>query len=351
MKGLYRELVSVTRDIKSMLPVELEDYFKTIGENPYRLKQVVSWLHKGVTSFSEMTNISYEFRNKLDKDFHITAPVLEKKYVSDIDGTAKYLWRLPDKEAIESVLMEYEHGLSVCLSTQVGCRMGCVFCASGMDGLIRNLTAAEILDQIIFTQTDIGKRISNIVLMGIGEPLDNFDNVLRFIKLVIDKNGLNIGARHITLSTCGVIENIDKLADFGIQLTLAVSLHAPDDTTRKRLMKSAHKYKVDDILASCNNYFKKTGRRITYEYAFIDGVNDSPRHGELLANKLGSSNCHLNFIYLNQIPDCDLKPSPKENVEKFISYIKQGGINYTIRRNLGSDITASCGLLRKQPGS
>ena len=336
------------KDIKSMLPDELEEYFISIGEKSYRSKQVFSRLHDGVSSFNEMTNLSIKLRNKLEKEFYITGPLLEEKLFSQKDGTVKYLWRLSDDTAVESVLMEYEHGLSICISTQIGCRMGCVFCASGLDGFERNLTASEMLDQVIYTQKDIGKRISNIVLMGIGEPLDNFDNVVRFLELIMHPFGVNIGARHITLSTCGMTENIDKLADYGIQLTLAISLHAPDDTTRIRLMPIAEKYKINDLITSCKAYYKKTGRRVTYEYALINGINDTLEHALMLTGLLSNIGSHLNLMLLNEIPNIDLKPSSTKRVEEFVQYLKINNINYTIRRNLGSDIAASCGLLRRR---
>ena len=335
-------------DIKSMLPGELEDYFISIGEKGYRAGQVFRWLHEGVTTFEQMTNLPVNLRGKLSDDFYITTTKIIQKQVSKVDGTIKYLWRLSDGSEIESVLMEYKHGSTICISTQVGCRMGCLFCASGIDGLQRNLAASEMLDQVLFSQIDSSKRISNIVLMGIGEPLDNFDNVIRFIELITDPSGINIGARHITLSTCGLIENIDKLGDYGIQLTLAISLHAPDDATRKRLMPNAHKYSVDEIMAAGENYYNKTKRRVTYEYALINDINDTPRHAELLANKLRGSGSHLNVIFLNFVPGRDFTPSTQKRANEFLDCLKQNGINFTIRRNLGSDIAASCGLLRQR---
>jgi len=341
-------MISLDKDIKSLLPKELENYFVSIGEKPFRSKQVFSWLHKAVSSFDEMTDLSVKLRNKLAEDFIITTPVLDEKLISKLDGTAKYLWRLSDGEAIESVLMTYEHGLSICISTQVGCTMGCLFCASGIDGLHRNLTASEMLDQVLFTQSETGNRISNIVLMGIGEPLDNFENVIRFLELVTDSSGINTGARHITLSTCGIIENIDKLGDYGIQLTLAISLHAPDDITRRRLIPIARKYSVDELLKSCYEYYKKTGRRVTYEYALINEVNDTPRHAKELINKLKNAGSHINIMFLNYVAGCDLLPSNQKRADAFIDCLKQSGLNYSIRRNLGNDISAACGLLRQR---
>ena len=337
-------------DIKSMLPDELEEYFASVGEKQYRAGQVFKWLHEGVTSFEQMTNLSGNLRTKLSNDFFITTPKVIEKHESKLDRTIKHLWRLSDGAAIESVLMEYKHGFSICISTQVGCRMGCLFCASGTNGLERNLTAAEMIDQVLFSQINSTKRISNIVLMGIGEPLDNFDNVVRFIKLITNPLGINIGARHITLSTCGIIENIDKLGDYGIQLTLAISLHAPDDETRKLLMPIAHKYSVDKLLVAAEDYYKKTKRRVTYEYALINDVNDSPRHAQMLARKLKNSGSHLNIIFLNCIPGRDFEPSSKTRADEFLDCLKRNGISYTIRRNLGSDIAASCGLLRQRSG-
>ena len=336
------------RDIKSMLPVELEEYFAHIGDEQYRAKQVFGWLHKGVSSFKEMTNLSASLRSRLNDDFIITAPSLEEKHVSNIDSTTKYLWRLSDNTAIESVLMQYEYGCSVCISTQVGCKMGCLFCASGIGGLERNLTASEMLDQVLYTEADAGKRISNIVLMGIGEPLDNFENVIRFLEIITSPLGINIGARHLTLSTVGIIENIDKLADYGIQLTLAISLHAPDDATRKRLIPVCEKYRIDELLAAGKRYFAKTGRRVSYEYALIEGINDTAQHATLLSDILKSTNSHLNIIQLNHILGNDLLPSSQERVDVFIEVLRQNGVNYTVRRSLGSDIAASCGMLRQR---
>ena len=333
-------------DIKSMLLPELADYFESIGERGFRSVQVFRWLHSGAEAFSDMTNLPETLREKLDGEFMITVPVILEKHVSNLDGTIKYLWRLHDGNTVESVIMEYEHGTTVCISTQVGCRMGCAFCASTIGGLTRNLAASEMLDQVLFSQLDAGTRINNVVLMGIGEPLDNFENVLRFLKLINHKSGMNIGARHITLSTCGIIENIDKLAGYDIQLSLAASLHAPDDETRSRLMPVNKLSGVDELLQSCERYFRATGRRISYEYSLIDGINDTPRHAELLAQKLKNTGSHLNLILLNNVPDLKLRASPPGNVQLFIKLLKQKGVCFTVRRRLGSDIEASCGQLR-----
>ena len=337
---------TMKHDIKSMMLAELAGHFESLGERPFRAVQVYKWLHGGAGAFSEMTNIPEILRQRLDSEYFISAPTLLQKQVSEIDGTIKYLWKLRDGNAIESVLIEYKHGLTVCVSTQAGCRMGCVFCASAIGGLVRNLTASEILDQVLFSLPNPGKRISNIVLMGIGEPLDNFDNVIRFLELVRSREGLNIGARRITLSTCGIIESIDKLAQHDIQLTLTVSLHAPDDETRTRLMPINREVGVDKLLESCGRYFRATGRRVTYEYAMIDGINDGTRHAALLAEKLKNTGSHLNLILLNNIPGHKLKSSTPGAVKAFIRILKENSVNYTIRRRLGSDIQAACGHLR-----
>jgi len=342
------EFVLSKQDIKSMLLPELAEYFEAEGECAYRAGQVFRWLHQGAKAFDEMTNLPEILRRKLDSEFHITVPTLAEKQISKQDGTVKYLWRMPDGSAIESVVMEYAHGNTVCVSTQVGCRMGCTFCASAHGGLVRNLTASEILDQVFFSQADSLKRISNVVLMGIGEPLDNFDNVMRFIMLITHPSGMNIGARHISVSTCGITENIDKLADHDIQLTLTVSLHAPDDETRTRLMPVNRAAGVDKLFEVCGRYFSKTGRRVSYEYAMIDGVNDTRRHAAMLAGRLKKTGSHLNLIILSSVAENTLNASAPERVKEFIRVLKQEGVNYTIRRSLGGDIDASCGQLRRR---
>ena len=334
------------QDIKSMLPEELEEYFTAIGEKKYRAMQVFRWLHSGVTAFGEMSNLSTLLREKLDKEFYISSPVLVEKQVSKLDGTVKYLWRMQDGNTVESVLMEYEHGLTVCISTQVGCRMGCAFCASSIGGLVRNLAASEMLDQVLFAQLDAGSRISNVVAMGIGEPLDNFDNFVRFFKLVTHTSGLNIGARHITVSTCGIVENIDKLAGYDIQLSLAVSLHAADDETRSLLMPINKSTSIDELFRACDRYFRATGRRISYEYVMIDGVNDTARHAEQLASRLVGSGSHLNLIILNDVSERSFRTSKAGSVQAFTRLLDKRGVNFTVRRRLGADIDASCGQLR-----
>ena len=334
------------RDIKSMFLSELEDYFSSEGEQRFRAKQVFSWLHNGKTAFSEMTNLSKGLRDKLDEEFYISVPELVDKQVSETDGTEKFLWRVGDGDTVECVLMKYKHGYTVCISTQVGCRMGCVFCSSALDGFKRNLAPSEMLDQVLFTQ-DKTKRVSNIVLMGIGEPLDNFDNVIRFIELVRHPSGMNIGSRHITVSTCGMAENIDRLAQYDVQLTLAISLHAPDDKTRSMLMPVNNHSSVGELIEAGKRFFHKTGRRVTYEYAMIDGINDSPEQAESVSGLL-DKNTHLNLILLNSLDENTLKPSKEENVRDFTGILKKNGVNFTIRRSLGADIEASCGQLRRR---
>jgi len=336
------------RDIKSMYLSEIEEHFEKAGHERYRAKQVFAWLHKGVSSFDEMTNISLNLRSSLDDEFYITSPIVIKKQVSKVDGTIKYLWRLHDGEAIESVLMQYAHGNSICISTQVGCKMGCLFCASTIGGFKRNLTASEMLDQVLFTKQDSGKKISNIVLMGIGEPLDNFENVMRFIEIVRHKAGINIGSRHLTVSTCGIIENIDRIAEYGVQLTVAISLHAPDDSTRMYLIPSSKGTPVESLMAACNRYFSKTGRRVTYEYALIDKVNDSPESAKMLSKLLKNTGSHLNLITLSSFKESNFKSSPAESIDRFTEVLKENKVNYTLRRSLGADINASCGELRWQ---
>ena len=333
-------------DIKSFNLEEMSSFFKELGEPAFRAKQVFKWLHQGVTSFQEMSNLSKSLREKLSAACYINSLKVERKPVSAIDGTIKYLWRLPDDNCIETVLMRYKHGNSVCISSQVGCRMGCAFCASTLGGKVRDLTASEILDQVMFAQLDSGEPISNIVLMGIGEPLDNFDNVMRFLELVNSPDGLNIGMRHISLSTCGLADRIDLLAKQQLQLTLSVSLHAPDDETRSRIMPVNRSICVDRLMKACHDYFKITGRRISFEYAMIDGVNDSDKQADLLAEKIRGMPAHVNLIPLNHVEESPLKPSRR--VRQFQQRLETHGITVTVRRRLGSDIDASCGQLRRK---
>ena len=334
------------RDIKSMTPEELGVYMKELGQPAFRAKQIFQWLQRGVTSFDEMSNLAKPLRAKLAEECYITAPAAERKQVSKLDGTIKYLWRLRDGNCIETVLMRYMHGNTVCVSCQVGCNMGCIFCASTLGGKVRDLTASEILDQVIFTQLDSGEDISNIVMMGIGEPLDNFDNVLRFLTLVNHPDGLNIGMRHISVSTCGLVKKIDKLAQLGLQLTLRVSLHAPDDETRSRLMPVNRAVGVETLMDSCRRYFETTGRRISFEYAMIDGVNDGDAQADRLVELLRGMPGHVNLIPLNDVAESPLKPSRR--VRQFQQRLESQGVTATVRRKLGGDIDASCGQLRRK---
>ncbi len=333
-------------DLKSMTPEELTVWVKEQGEPAFRAKQIFKWIYRGVTSFSEMTDLSKSLREKLEQQAFLTAPKVARKQESKLDGTIKYLWELSDGNCIETVLMRYKHGNTVCISCQVGCRMGCAFCASTLAGKVRDLTPAEMIDQVLFTQLDSGAEISNIVLMGIGEPLDNFDTVMTFLKLVNHPDGLNIGMRHISLSTCGLVEQIDKLAQYGLQLTLSVSLHAPDDETRSKLMPVNRSVGVEKLMDTCRRYFQTTGRRISYEYAMIDGVNDSDAQAELLAQRLKGAPGHVNLIPLNDVEESPLKPSRR--VAAFQKRLESHGLTVTVRRKLGGDIDASCGQLRRK---
>ena len=335
-------------DLKSMTLEELTAWCKEEGMPAFRGKQIFQWFGRGVSSVEEMTNLPKAMREKIAQEGQFSAPVVERKQVSKLDGTIKYLWRLSNGNCIETVLMRYRHGNSVCISSQVGCAMGCAFCASTLGGKVRNLTAAELLDQVVFTQKDSGYPISNIVLMGIGEPLDNYDNVKRFLELVNHPDGMNIGMRHISLSTCGLVKGIDRLAEEGLQITLSVSLHAPDDETRTKLMPVNKAHNVEQLFDACRRYFKKTGRRISYEYAMIDGMNDTPYHADLLAGYLEGTVAHVNLIPLNHVEESPYKPSTAKNVAAFQKALEKRGITATVRRRLGSDIDASCGQLRRK---
>ena len=336
------------KDIKSMMPEELEADFSGLGLPKYRAAQVFSWLQRGAGSFHEMTNIPKTLREELGGHYALSAPVAVRKQVSHRDGTIKYLWRLSDGNCVETVLMRYRYGNTVCVSSEVGCAMGCAFCASTLGGLVRRLTAGEILDQVLYTQMDSGLPVSHIVLMGIGEPLDNFDAVVRFLELVNHPEGMNISMRHISLSTCGLTERIDKLASLHLQLTLSVSLHAPDDETRNQIMPVNRSCGVDKLLDTCRSYYAETGRRISFEYAMIDGVNDTRDHAELLAKKLSGMGAHVNMIPLNNVEESPLKPSSRENIRRFQQILERAGITATVRRSLGGDIDASCGQLRRK---
>ena len=333
-------------DIKSMTQGEITAALREMGESAFRGKQIFSWLHKGARSFDEMSDLSKDLRARLAAEYYITSPEIACKQVSKLDGTTKYLWRLSDGNCIETVLMSYHHGNTVCISSQVGCRMGCKFCASTLAGKVRDLRASEMLDQVLFTRLDSGREISNIVLMGIGEPLDNRETVLRFLQLVNHPDGLNIGMRHISLSTCGIVPGIDALAQEDLQLTLSVSLHAPDSETRSRIMPVNRSYDVEELFAACHRYFQKTGRRISFEYAMIDGVNDNDWQADLLAKKIRGMPGHVNLIPLNDVTESEFKPSRR--VAAFQKRLESHGITATVRRSLGGDIDASCGQLRRK---
>ena len=334
-------------DIKSLYFFELENFITDNGFPKFRAKQISDWLNKGVTSFSQMSNIPKNIIEFLSGSCYISVANIEKKLVSRYDKTVKYLFCLNDGEYIESVVMSYHHGYSICVSTQVGCKMGCTFCATGKSGFSRSLTASEILAQIESAQKDLNIRISNIVLMGMGEPLDNFDNVIRFLKLVSCEDGLNIGMRHITLSTCGIVPRIYELAEYKFALTLSVSLHAPDNATRSRTMPINNRYPVELLIKACRDYFDITGRRVSFEYALIDGENDSEECALKLANLLKGMNCHVNLIPVNTVEGTGYKKSGAERRNAFVEILSKHGITATIRRTLGSDINASCGQLRR----
>ena len=335
-------------DIMSFDIDELCEQVALIGEKSFRAKQIYEWLHvKLVESFDDMTNLSKSLRDTLDEKFVINMPKIVEVYKSKIDGTRKYLFELFDGSIIESVLMKYKHGNSVCISSQVGCRMGCKFCASTLDGLERNLLPSEMIGQVYAIQKDLGERISNIVIMGSGEPFDYFDNFVKFIKLITSEKGLNISSRNITVSTCGLVDKIRELADMKQQITLAISLHATTDEVRKTIMPIANKYKISQILEACKYYFNITGRRITFEYSLIEGVNDSEKSAMELINLVKGINCHINLIPVNPIKERIYRLSSLEYINKFQNILEKNGINATIRREMGADINAACGQLRR----
>ncbi len=335
-------------DLKDFEYEELEEFLVSRGEKKFRAEQIFSWLHKGVTSYDEMTNLSKAARDTLKEVSRVSTLKIREKYVSRLDGTVKYLFELPDGNCIESVVMRYHHGLTICISSQVGCRMGCRFCASTIGGLRRSLTAGEILNQVIFAQKDIGERISNIVIMGIGEPLDNYANIIKFLHNVNCEKGINIGYRHITLSTCGIVPAIYKLAEEGLPITLTVSLHAPNDEIRDKIMPINRKYKTDELLKACKEYVKATGRRLSFEYSLIHGVNDSEENAAELAKRIKGLHAHVNLIPVNRVEERDFKKGSAEDIRKFREKLTQMGVNATVRRELGADISASCGQLRKK---
>jgi 23S rRNA (adenine2503-C2)-methyltransferase len=341
------EILSL-KDIKSMTLQEVKADFVAEGQPAFRALQVYRWLHRGVASFDEMSDQSKLFRQELKGRYYIANAEIEKKLESKIDGTVKYLFRMNDGEHVESVLMDYHHGHTICISTQVGCKMNCAFCATGKSGFSRNLTASEILAQIQSAQADAGLRISNVVLMGMGEPLDNYENVLRFLELVTSEEGLNIGMRHISLSTCGIVDKIYDLAEKKLQLTLSISLHAPNDEIRSRTMPINHKWGIDELLKACRYYAEMTGRRISYEYAMISGVNDSDSCARELAGRLKGTLCHVNLIPVNNVTGAGFTRSSAERLQSFCKILSSKGITATVRRTLGSDINASCGQLRRR---
>ena len=338
----------MSMNLKSMTIPEIGAILKDMGQPAFRAKQVYTWLHKGVRSFEEMTNLPRDLRERLAENYPIYAPKVVRKQESQKDGTIKYLWQLADGNCVETVLMRYHYGNTVCISSEVGCLMGCAFCASTLGGLVRRLEPHEMLDQVLFTQIDSGLPISHIVLMGIGEPLDNFDNVMRFLELVNSPEGMNISMRHISLSTCGLVPKIDELAKRKLQITLSVSLHAPNDQTRNTIMPVNKAYPTEELLSACRRYYQATSRRISFEYAMIDGVNDSAEDAKELIRRLKGLPAHFNLIPLNHVEESPLKPSSKNAVSRFQKTLEDAGITATVRRTLGSDIDASCGQLRRK---
>ena len=337
------------KDIASYSFEELQEEMLAIGEKGFRSRQIYSWIHeKLVDDFEEMTNLPKALRQKLEAAYEIRRVEMEKRQISKIDGTNKFLFCLKDGNMVESVLMKYKHGNSVCISSQVGCRMGCRFCASTLDGLERNLTPSEMLRQVYQIQKITGERVSNIVIMGTGEPLDNYDNFLKFIHMVSDEHGLNISQRNITASTCGIVPNIRRLAEEKLQITLALSLHGSNQEKRRSLMPVANKYELHEVLEACDYYFEKTGRRITFEYSLVHGVNDTPEDAKELMGILKDRNCHLNLIPVNPIKERNYEKPDKKSAENFKNKLEKNGINVTIRREMGSDIDGACGQLRRK---
>lgn len=336
-------------DILSLSKEELTEQLTALGEKAFRAKQIYDWLHiKRVTDFSQMSNISAQLRDTLEKKFCLKSLIIKKKLVSRIDNTVKYLYGLPDGEAVETVLMEYKHGNSLCISTQVGCRMGCRFCASTIAGFVRHLLPSELLLQIYETEHDSGRHVDSIVLMGIGEPLDNFDNVMKFLSL-LNNEGEGMSLRHISLSTCGIVPRINELARLKTGLTLSISLHAATDEKRSSIMPINNKYNLEQLMTACRDYFKATGRRISFEYSLIEGVNDTEQSADELIKLLRGMLCHVNLIPINEIRERDYKKS--RYVEKFQKRLTDAGINATVRRTLGADINAACGQLRRDDGT
>ena len=335
-------------NLKSLTLPELTAVIKELGQPAFRGKQIYTWLHKGARSYEEMSNLPKNLRDTLAEKYPIHPPMVVRKQESKKDGTIKYLWQLKDGNCVETVLMRYHYGNTVCISTEVGCAMGCAFCASTIGGLVRRLEPYEMLDEVLFTQLDSVLPISHIVLMGIGEPLDNFDNVMRFLELVNSPEGMNISMRHISLSTCGLIPRIDALAEKKLQLSLAISLHGPNNEIRSKVMPVNKAYPIEDLLDCCRRYYAATSRRIHFEYAMIDGVNDAPEHARELLQRLKGLPAHVNMIPLNHVEESPLKPSSRAAVMRFQKILEDGGITATVRRTLGGDIDASCGQLRRK---
>ena len=335
-------------DLKSMLPEEIQAYLVQMGEKPFRAKQIFRWISSGETEIDNMTDLSVSLREKLKADSFVTRARIVSKLVSKIDGTVKYLFELADGEKIETVFMRYKYGNTVCVSTQAGCRMGCTFCASPLNGFRRNLTAGEILEQIMAAMRDTGEKVKGVVLMGIGEPLDNYQNVMQFLRLVHHPEGLNISHRHISLSTCGLVDKIDMLGDEKLQITLSVSLHAPNDDIRRATMPVAKKYPYETLIEGCRRYIQKTNRRISFEYALISGVNDSDENAHQLGRTLSGMLCHVNLIPVNEVKERGYKKSTRQQVARFTEILNSYKINTTVRRKLGGDINASCGQLRAE---
>ncbi len=337
------------RDIKSMTYPELQEFVAELGEKKFRTKQLYDWIHKQlVLSFDEMTNLSKGFRDKLEATCTIAGARIVQQQTSKLDGTSKFLMKLEDGNTVESVLMKYKHGNSVCVSSQVGCRMGCRFCASTVGGLTRSLHTSEILDQIYEIQRTTGERVSNVIIMGIGEPLDNYDNVIRFIRMLSDENGLNISQRNITLSTCGLVPKIRDLMEEDLTITVAISLHAPNDTLRQEMMPIANRYSIAEIMEVCREYIDRTGRRITFEYTMVEGKNDTPAHAQQLCQILRGMNCHVNLIPLNSVEGRMGTRSKGADIQGFKLLLEKNHINVTIRREMGGDIDAACGQLRNK---
>ena len=340
-------------DLKSMTLEEITAALRAMGEPSFRGKQVFTWLHRGITDFDEMMNIPKSLREKLRAEYYITVPTVARKQVSKLDGTIKYLWELQDGNCIETVLMSYHHGNTVCISSQVGCRMGCKFCASTLDGCARSLTPAEMLGQIVCANGILagqgeGQKVGNIVLMGSGEPFDNYDNVVKFLRILRMEGGLCIGMRSVSLSTCGLVENMRRFAQEDLPVTLSLSLHAPNDEIRRKTMPIANRYSMDEILSACRYYIEKTGRRVIFEYALVHGVNAAPEHAAELASRLRGMQCHVNLIPLNAVPERGLQGVSEREVDAFKKVLEQRNISVTRRREMGDDIEGACGQLRRR---